>query len=85
MNTGTMNTQAVDDKLWTMMSEKLGLDRSDIHLDASFSNDLGVDSLDALELFTEVEKEFGIKIEDEEAEKLTTVKALVKYVHAHLQ
>jgi acyl carrier protein len=85
MSTGAINTQAIDNKLWTLMSEKLGLDRSDIHIGASFADDLGVDSLDALELFTGVEKEFGIRIEDEDAEKLTTVKALVGYVHAHLQ
>lgn len=85
MTTDTMNTQAVDDKLLTLMSEKLGLDKANIFMDASFTDDLGVDSLDALELFTEVEKEFGIKIQDEDAEKLTTVKGLLKYVHTHLQ
>jgi len=82
MNTSTTNS--IDSKLWVMMSEKLGLDQSKIHSNDSFSNDLGVDSLDVLELFTEVEKDFSIKIPDEDAEKLTTVKSLVDYVHAHV-
>lgn len=84
MNTDTMNAQAIDEKVWTMMSEKLGLEKEQIKMESSFSDDLGVDSLDTLELFTEVEKEFGIKIEDEAAEKLTTVKALVDFIHTHL-
>jgi len=81
MNTATMDS--IDSKLWVMMAEKLGLDESSIHADSSFADDLGVDSLDVMELFTEVEKEFSINIPDEDAEKLTTVKALVNYVHVH--
>ena len=54
MNTATMDS--IDSKLWVMMAEKLGLDESSIHADSSFADDLGVDSLDVMELFTEVEK-----------------------------
>ncbi len=79
----TTTTNPTDAKLWQMMHEKLGLDEAQIHLDASFSNDLGVDSLDVLELLTEVEKAYDLKIPDEEAEKLTTVRALVNYIHEH--
>jgi acyl carrier protein len=82
MNTMTMET--METRLWTLMSEKLGLDPDQIKISDSFANDLGVDSLDVLEMFTEVEKDFGIKIADEDAEKLTTVKALVDYLHTHL-
>lgn len=82
MNTMTMET--METRLWTLMSEKLGLDRDQIKISDSFADDLGVDSLDVLEMFTEIEKDFGIRIADEDAEKLTTVKALVGYLHTHL-
>ena len=82
MNTMTMET--METRLWTLMSEKLGLDPDQIKITDSFADDLGVDSLDVLEMFTEIEKDFGIKIADEDAEKLTTVKALVDYLHTHL-
>ena len=75
MNTMTMET--METRLWLLMSDKLGLEKDQIKMDDSFTDDLGVDSLDVLELFTDVEKEFEIKIPDEEAEKLTTVKTLV--------
>jgi acyl carrier protein len=76
--------ETIDSKLYLLMSEKLGLEPSEIHPGDKFSDDLGVDSLDVTELFTDVEKEFGIKISDEDAEKLTTVQSLVAYVHKHL-
>lgn len=82
MSTLTMET--IDSKLYLLMSEKLGLEPAEIHPGDHFSDDLGVDSLDVTELFAEVEKEFGIKISDEDAEKLTTVQSLVGYVHRHL-
>jgi acyl carrier protein len=51
---------------------------------ASFTNDLGLDSLDVLETFMALEKEFGLKINDEDAEKLTTVGAVTDYIIAHV-
>ncbi|TDX01685.1 acyl carrier protein [Dinghuibacter silviterrae] len=82
MNTTT--TETLETQLWVLMSEKLGLEQEQIKMTDSFADDLGVDSLDLFALLTDVEKEFSIKIPDEEAEKLTTVKALVNYLHAHL-
>jgi acyl carrier protein len=76
--------ETVEGRLWTLMAEKLGLDRDQIKITDSFADDLGVDSLDVLELLTEVEKTFGIKIADEDAEKFITVKALVNYLQTHL-
>jgi acyl carrier protein len=80
----TISMEAVDQKLWVIMAEKLGLDPESIKMNDSFADDLGVDSLDVLALFTDVEKEFGFRMQDEDAEKITTVKALVSYVHMHL-
>jgi acyl carrier protein len=70
-------------KVKGILIEKLGLDESTITDQASFSNDLGVDSLDKIETFVELEKEFRIRIPDEDAEKLTTVGALINYIIEH--
>jgi acyl carrier protein len=67
----------------TIISEKLGVEESALTADAHFSDDLGLDSLDVLEAFMEVEKKFGIKIADEEAEKLTSLGDVVDYIAAH--
>lgn len=79
-----MTTAIVETRLWVMMSDKLGLDQDKIKLTDSFAYDLGIDSLDMVELFMEIEKDFGVKITDEDAERLTTVKALVDFLHTHL-
>ncbi|HLK30331.1 MAG TPA: acyl carrier protein [Puia sp.] len=60
--------------------EKLGINDCEIPNDASFTNDLGIDSLDLYEVFMEIEKEFEIKIPDEEAEKLRTTGSLINYI-----
>jgi acyl carrier protein len=56
---------------------KLGLDENKLHDEARFQDDLGVDSLDLIELQMEIEKEFGISITDEEAENMTTVGSII--------
>lgn len=60
--------------------DKLGVSESEITLEASFTNDLGADSLDTVELIMSFEKEFNISIPDEEAEKITTVGQAIKYL-----
>ena len=63
-----------DDKIKTIIIDKLGVDESKITMDSNFINDLGADSLDQIELIMQLEEEFDIEISDEEAETLTTVK-----------
>ena len=72
-------------KIKTIFHEKLGVDEATLTSNSSLYNDLGLDSLDVLETFMAIEKEFGIKIHDEEAEKLTTFGSVIDYVlnHAH--
>ena len=70
-------------KVKGILIEKLGLEESTIRDQANFTNDLGVDSLDKLETFVELEKEFSIHIPDEDAEKLTTVGSVINYIHEH--
>ena len=62
--------------------DKLGVDESEVTPEASFTNDLGADSLDTVELIMEFEKEFGITIPDEEAEKITTVGEAIAHIEA---
>ena len=63
--------------------DKLGVEESEVTTEASFTNDLGADSLDTVELIMEFEKEFGISIPDDQAEKITTVGDAVAYIEAN--
>jgi len=70
----------IADKVKQIIVDKLGVDESEITNAASFTNDLGADSLDTVELIMEFEKEFDIAIPDEEAEKIGTVGDAVTYL-----
>lgn len=60
--------------------DKLGVDENEVVSEASFTNDLGADSLDTVELIMEFEKEFNIGIPDDQAEKISTVAEAIKYI-----
>jgi len=66
-----------------MLVEQLGVDGDDVSMAASFADDLDADSLDLVELIMEMEDQFGVKISDEEAEKIKTVEQAVEYVASH--
>jgi acyl carrier protein len=70
----------IADKVKQIIIDKLGVDENEISNEASFTNDLGADSLDTVELIMEFEKEFDIAIPDEEAEKIQTVGMAVSYL-----
>lgn len=63
--------------------DKLGVDENEINPESSFTNDLGADSLDTVELIMEFEKEFNIAIPDDQAEKIATVGQAVEYISAN--
>jgi acyl carrier protein len=63
--------------------DKLGVDENEITTESSFTNDLGADSLDTVELIMEFEKEFNIAIPDDQAEKIATVGQAVDYISAN--
>ena len=67
-------------KVKAIIVDKLGVDESEVVNDASFTNDLGADSLDTVELIMEFEKEFDMQIPDDEAESMKTVGEAIKYI-----
>lgn len=62
--------------------DKLGVSESEVTEEASFSNDLGADSLDTVELIMEFEKNFDIQIPDDQAENIATVKQAIEYIES---
>ena len=70
-------------KVQKIIVDKLGVEESEVVATASFTNDLGVDSLDTVELIMEFEKEFGISIPDDQAEKIQTVSDAISYIEAN--
>lgn len=67
-------------KVITIIVDKLGVDESEVSLESSFTNDLGADSLDTVELIMEFEKEFDIAIPDDQAENIATVGDAVTFI-----
>ncbi len=72
-----------NEKISELIADKLGVEPSKINPDAKFVEDLGADSLDTVELIMQLEDEFNLEIPDEEAEKLTTVGAVIEYIDGH--
>lgn len=70
-------------KVTAIIVDKLGVDEADVKREASFTNDLGADSLDTVELIMEFEKEFGIAIPDDQAEKIVTVGQAIDYIESN--
>ncbi|MCH1543938.1 MAG: acyl carrier protein [Bacteroidia bacterium] len=67
-------------KVKSIIVDKLGVEESEVAIEASFTNDLGADSLDTVELIMEFEKEFDISIPDDQAEKIQTVGEAISYI-----
>ena len=74
----------IESKVKSIIVDKLGVDEAEVEAGASFTNDLGADSLDTVELIMEFEKEFGISIPDDKAEKITTVGEAIDYIKNEL-
>ena len=70
----------IESKVRDIIVEKLGVNEEEVKPEASFTNDLGADSLDTVELIMEFEKEFNISIPDDQAEKIGTVGDAIKYI-----
>ena len=75
---------AVAEKVKSIIVEQLGVDAEEVTPAASFTDDLGADSLDIVELVMAFEEEFGIEIPDEDAENITTVQDAINYIDQHV-
>jgi len=72
-------------KVTAIIVDKLGVDEAEVTPEASFTNDLGADSLDTVELIMEFEKEFNISIPDDQAENIGTVGQAIKYLEENVK
>ena len=73
----------VAERVKAIIVDKLSVEETEVTNEASFTNDLGADSLDTVELIMEFKKEFGISIPDDQAEKITTVGDAIAYIEAN--
>ena len=73
----------VAERVKAIIVDKISVEETEVTNEASFTNDLGADSLDTVELIMEFEKEFGISIPDDQAEKITTVGDAIAYIEAN--
>ena len=71
------------EELQEIIAEELGVEPSEVTLEASLTDDLGADSLDAVELIMALEDKFDLEISDEKAQSLNTVKSIVEYIEAN--
>jgi acyl carrier protein len=74
---------SIADRVKQLIVEKLGVEETEVTPEASFTNDLGADSLDTVELIMELEKELDISIPDEQAEKIQTVGQAIEYIESN--
>ncbi|MBO7418514.1 MAG: acyl carrier protein [Bacteroidaceae bacterium] len=79
-----MTTEEISANVYAIIADKLGVEPSEITNEASFTNDLGADSLDTVELIMEFEKVFELQIPDEKAETILTVGDAIEYIKANL-
>jgi acyl carrier protein len=72
----------VVERVTKVIVDRLGVDESEVKMEASFRDDLGADSLDVVELVMELEDEFDMEISDEDAEQISTVGSAVSYIES---
>jgi len=79
-----MDEKDIEEKVISIVSEQMGVDKGEINRETNFVNDLNADSLDTVELVMEFEDEFETSIPDEDAEKIQTVGQAADYIKEHL-
>lgn len=81
----TNKMSEIAQKVKSIIIDKLGVEESEVTPEASFTNDLGADSLDTVELIMEFEKEFNISIPDDQAENISTVGQAIAYLEENIK
>lgn len=76
-------SESVEDRVGTIVADRLGVEREKVKAETHFVNDLGADSLDIVELVMELEEEFGMSIPDDKAEEIKTVGEAIKFIQEH--
>lgn len=79
-----MSSDEIVERVKSIIVNKLGVEESEVTPEASFTNDLGADSLDTVELVMDFEKEFGVQIAEDQAEKITTVGMAIELIEKKL-
>jgi acyl carrier protein len=74
---------SLEERVYDIVSEQLGVEKSKLSINTSFVNDLGADSLDAVELVMNFEDEFDVSIPEADSEKLITIKEVIDYIEKH--
>jgi acyl carrier protein len=74
---------SLEQRVRQVIADELGVDQDEVVPSARFIDDLGADSLDTVELVMRFEEEFGLEIPDEDAEKISTVRAAIEYLDRH--
>ena len=75
---------AIEDKIKAIVAEQLGVSEDEVTPEASFTDDLGADSLDIVELVMAIEEEFGLEIPDDDAEKIQSIGDAISYVEERI-
>ena len=75
----------IEARVKAIIVDKLGVEESEVNNEASFTTDLGADSLDTVEMLMDFEKEFGLTIPDDQSQKLTTVGDAIAYIEANIK
>jgi acyl carrier protein len=78
-----VSSKELTEKVKQLISEKLGVDESEVTPNASFADDLGADSLDQVELVMAMEETFALEISDDNTEKMVTVQSAIDYITKH--
>jgi len=78
-----VSTKELTERVKQLISEKLGVDESEVTPNASFADDLGADSLDQVELVMAMEETFALEISDDNTEKMVTVQSAIDYITKH--
>ena len=80
-----MNRKEIFDKLRLLIVDQLDVSADEVHEDSEFLSDLGADSLDIVDMVMKIEDEFGLDIDDEDAQEMQTVRRVIDYLQQSLQ